>query len=960
MDTNPINLAFLEGLYEEYLIDPASVPGDWRKHFESLAPTEGGQPRFQTGTSLPTKRLFSPSSSGAGNGTTPISPRAAECISVHGEDLASLQHRVDLLIRNYRVRGHQIAHLDPLATSVPTIPELTPGFCGLTEQHMDIPFSTDYLAGGGQKTLREIIRSAQNTYCRQIGVQFMHIDDLEVRTWLFSRMESTENYLELSRENQLRTLTRLTDAVIFEEFIQKKFIGAKSFSLEGAETLIPLLDYAIETAGNQGVEEILIGMPHRGRLNVLANIMGKSPRQIFREFEDKDPELYLGRGDVKYHLGYHCDWYTAKNNKVHLSLAFNPSHLEFVNVVAQGRMRAKNDRDNDPRGDKGMTLLMHGDAAFAGEGIVQETLNLSDLEAFTTGGTLHVVVNNNIGFTTRPEQDRSTTYATDIARMLQVPIFHVNGEDPEAVAQVVNLALVFRHEFRKDVVIDMYCYRRLGHNEGDEPAFTQPVLYRTIRARKSVRDGYLENLLEMGGVTVEEADQIAHKRHLHLEEELSAARNGEEPDEREVPSGPDISKRPENILRDIWSRYKGGPEKDIPDVDTKLDREKLSALLESLATVPDNFHPHPKLVRLLKGRLEMAQGEKSLDWAAGEALAFASLADEGTRIRLTGQDSERGTFSHRHAVLHDFNSGEEYRPFQNIRERQGPVDIYNSALSEAGVLGFEYGYSGGFPDGLVIWEAQFGDFANVAQVIIDQFVATAEDKWRRPTGIVMLLPHGLEGTGPEHASARLERYLQMAAEDNMQIVNLTTPAQFFHGLRRQVLRPWRKPLIVMAPKSMLRNPQAVSALEDLSEGEFQRIIPDNDIPRKDNSRILLCTGKVYYDLVQERARQEINDIPIVRIEQLYPLDEALLEAALEGYAPGTPAYWVQEEPGNMGAWYFLHERLGDKLCGKFPFKGIHRKRSASPATGSGASHRLEQQRLIASALGIKAEHAGLF
>ena len=945
LDTNSLSLAFAEGLFEDYLRDPGLVPADWRTFFASLENGADLRNRFRVSPAFRPKGLFT--AGGAGGVANELPAQASR----------GLQHRVEMLVRNYRVRGHRMAAVDPLGQITKRLPELTPEYFGLTQEHMDMRFVAEFLAGGGTPALRDILQAARNTYCRSIGVQFMHIDNINVRTWLQSRMETTENRLQLSRKEQLRILTRLTDAVIFEEFIQKKYVGAKSFSLEGAETLIPLLDMAIEKAGNFGFDEILIGMPHRGRLNVLANIMGKHPRKIFREFDDAHPEWHLGRGDVRYHLGYHTDWLTTSGKRINLALAFNPSHLEFVNCVVLGRLRARNDRVNDPHGRRGMAILIHGDAAFAGEGIVQETLNLSRLEGYSTGGTLHVIVNNQIGFTTTSNQGRSTTYASDVAKMLQSPIFHVNGEDPEAVAQVVNLAMEFRHTYRRDVIIDMYCFRRRGHNEGDEPAFTQPLMYKDIKKRRGVREGYLKHLLKLGGVTKQEADIIAELRHVDLEQELYVARQNpdERPDTLPQQSGPDTAQRPTNILRGVWSNYAGGPEAGVPEVDTHVDQVKLASLLNRLSTLPVDFTPHPKLKRMFEGRLAMAKGEKDLDWSAGEALALASLAVEGVHVRLSGQDCERGTFSHRHSVLHDYKTGAVYRPFQHLAADQGTVDIFNSPLSEAGVLGFEYGYSVGTPDGLTIWEAQFGDFANVAQVIIDQFIAAAEDKWQRLTGLVMLLPHGLEGTGPEHASARLERYLQLAAEDNMQIVNLTTPAQFFHCLRRQSLRPWRKPLIVMSPKSMLRNPRAVSPITDLAEGAFQRVIPDTTVAPERVKRILLCSGKVYYDLVARREELEMDDIAVIRVEQLFPLREVHLAPVLEPYADGTPAVWVQEDPENQGAWRYMWAKFGSaQLLGRFPFSGVYRPASASPATGSASSHKMEQEILIRQALGLPA------
>lgn len=919
---NVANVQFVEALYAEYLRDPASVPEDWRAYFDSLI-AEGD---FLQASVEPTFGMHSDVERRSRQDIRGVlAPRDLE--------VAVFQERVDQLVRSYRVRGHMIARIDPLGAPRGPEPELELAFHGLSEEDLDRIVSTDTIPGAETQTLREVIERLQNTYCRSIGVEFMHIDEENVRQWLRERMESTENRINLSRKDQLRILTRLTDAVVFEQFIQRKFTGAKRFSLEGAESLIPLLDLAIEKAGEQGINEIVIAMAHRGRLNVLANIMGKHPQEIFREFEDVDAELYLGRGDVKYHLGYSSDWKTASGRRVHLSLCFNPSHLEFVNPVALGRTRAKQDLSGDTERTRSMCLLIHGDAAFPGEGIVQETLNLSELDAYRVGGTLHIIVNNQIGFTTGPHEARSSKYATDVAKMLQSPIFHVNGEDPEAVAQVVDLAMDFRRTFHRDVVIDMYGYRRWGHNEGDEPAFTQPLLYEQIAKRQGVREGYLRRLLKLGGITQDEADRIAVTRQNHLEKALSVARS-----EGFRPSF--------STLQGKWSGYKGGPDASVEEVETGVPVARLGELLRRMTELPAGFTVHRKLERFLAARREMAAGKRPLDWATAEALAFATLATEGHRVRLTGQDSERGTFSQRHAVLHDVKTGEQYRPLQHLAPDQAPVEIYNSPLSEAAVLGFEYGYSLDAPDALVAWEAQFGDFVNVAQVIIDQFISSAEEKWNRLSGLVMLLPHGFEGQGPEHSSARLERFLSLAAEDNMQVVNPTTPAQYFHLLRRQVLRPWRKPLIVMTPKSLLRHPRAVSSLDELSVGTFRRLLPDEGGAAPDAiQRILLCSGKLYYELVERREALKRRDVAILRLEQYYPFPLEQLRQALAPYPPHLPVVWVQEEPENMGAWPYLRFRFGVELCGR-PLLGICRPESASPATGSASSHKLEQQRLI--------------
>ncbi|MFM8735992.1 MAG: 2-oxoglutarate dehydrogenase E1 component [Pirellulales bacterium] len=952
------SLAFLEELFEQYQHDPASVPADWRAYFDGLAAAPPAVPTHAEGNGhaapvAAATKLVTPDGIATAHAVAmangelrlPAAP-AGEAMPLPlppvatgtaGEErVAFLQDRVDQLVRAYRVRGHLMAEIDPLGRPRPGLPELDPAFYHLTEEDMDRSFSTDTIEGPQSMSLRQIIKRLRNTYCRSIGVQFMHMDDLRVRQWLQVRMEGCENRIQLDRRQQLRIYRQMMTAAVFEEFIQKRFLGAKSFSLEGSESLIPLVEMAIERAAAQEIGDCVLAMAHRGRLNVLANVMGKSPQRIFREFADMDPELHVGRGDVKYHLGHSTDYKAANGRSVHLTLCFNPSHLEFVNPVAIGRMRARQDRAGDQARQSGLVILIHGDAAFAGEGIIQETLNLSELDAYRVGGTLHVIVNNQIGFTTGPRESRSCMYATDVAKMLQIPIFHVNGEDPEAVAQVVNLAMDFRREFQRDVVIDMYCFRRRGHNEADEPAFTQPALYRVIEKRPSVHESYLEKLLKLGEVTADEARQIAEQQQTKLAADLSAAKSEDYVHKDDVGG--------------MWAFYIGGREKDAAEVETGVRREVLENLLLRLVALPDGFQPHAKIKKLLENRVQMASGAQPLDWSAAEALALATLATQGLKVRISGQDSQRGTFSHRHAVIHDAVTDETWCPLEHLSPDQAPVEIYNSPLSEAGVLGFEYGYSLDCPDGLVAWEAQFGDFVNAAQVVIDQFIVSAEDKWNRLSGLVMLLPHGFEGQGPEHSSARLERFLSLCAKDNIQVAQPTTPAQLFHLLRRQVLRVWRKPLVVMTPKSLLRNPACVSSLDDLVKGSFQRVIPDaSGTPVRDIRRVLLCSGKVAYEL--EKRRQELGrrDVAIVRVEQLYPLPRQALEDAIGGCAPGTPVVWVQEEPENMGAWRFVRIHFGEKLFDRFPFSGVCRQSAASPATGSKKSHDLEQNELLTAA-----------
>jgi len=960
------SLAFLEELFERYQEDPASVPPDWKAYFDAWAAAGSSAPAAANGRPSPPARP--PSGNGAVSHPAPrmVTPdgiATGHAVAVANGDLrlpaapageakplplpvasgtageervAFLQDRVDQLVRAYRVRGHLMAEIDPLGRPRPGLPELDPQFYHLTEEDMDRSFSTDTIEGPQSMSLRQIIKRLRNTYCRSIGVQFMHMDDLRVRQWLQVRMEGSENRIQLDRRQQLRIYRQMTTAAVFEEFIQKRFLGAKSFSLEGSESLIPLLEMAIERAAGQEIHDVVMAMAHRGRLNVLANIMGKSPQRIFREFADMDPELHVGRGDVKYHLGHSTDYQAANGRSVHLTLCFNPSHLEFVNPVALGRMRARQDRTGDQARQQGMVIQVHGDAAFAGEGIIQETLNLSELDAYRVGGTLHVIVNNQIGFTTGPMEARSCTYATDVAKMLQIPIFHVNGEDPEAVAQVVSLAMDFRREFQRDVVVDMYCFRRRGHNEADEPAFTQPALYRVIERRPSAHESYLERLLKLGEITAEEAASIVEQQQAKFAADLTAAKSEDYVHKSDVGG--------------MWAFYIGGREREAADVQTGVRRDLLVDMLERLITLPEGFQPHAKIAKFLEGRRQMAAGTLPLDWSAAEALALGTLATQGLRVRLSGQDSQRGTFSHRHAVIHDAVTDETWCSLEHLAPDQAPVEIYNSPLSEAGVLGFEYGYSLDCPDGLVMWEAQFGDFVNAAQVVIDQFIVSAEDKWNRLSGLVMLLPHGFEGQGPEHSSARLERFLLQAAKDNIQVVQPTTPAQIFHCLRRQVLRVWRKPLVVMTPKSLLRHPGCVSSLEDLATGDFERVIADGSgVDPREVRRVLLCTGKVAYEL--EKRRQELGrrDVAIIRVEQLYPLPRTHLEAALAGYAAGTPVVWVQDEPENMGAWRFLRIHLGDKLFDRLPFAGVCRQSAASPATGSKKSHDLEQNELLSAA-----------
>jgi 2-oxoglutarate dehydrogenase E1 component len=811
----------------------------------------------------------------------------------------------------------------------------------LSDTDLDKPFPTVDLAGTPPiTTLREIVERLEETYCRAIGVEFTHIEDPTQRVWLQRRMESTRNRLELGRQQQLRILTKLSDAEIFEQFIHRSYeAGTKRFSLEGGEALIPLLDLLIERAAAEGVDEIVFGMAHRGRLNVLSNILEKSPREIFAHFEDNDPERYVGGGDVKYHLGYSTDRVTESGEKVHLTLTFNPSHLEFVNPVVEGRVRAKQDRIAAPdAARKVMPLLIHGDAAFIGQGIVAETLNMSGLDGYRTGGTIHVIVNNQVGFTTNPSDSRSTRYASDITRMLKVPVFHVNGEDPEAVAQVALLAIEWRQRFGMDVVIDMYCYRRYGHNEGDEPRYTQPRMYAVIDKKPTVRQMYIKRLVAMGQVSEQQAEEILLRRRQALATEL---------DEVKQKGFAPVT----YAMAGVWSSYRGGRDTDTPEVPTWVAADKLIELSKRTLEMPGDFKVHPKVLPILKARHDRLVKGEPFDWGTGEMLAYTTLLAEKTPVRISGQDVRRGTFSHRHAVVVDIETGEPYAPVSRVAEPPARFDIYNSPLSEAGVLGFEFGYALDAPETLVIWEAQFGDFLNGAQVIVDQFITSSEDKWHRLSGLVLFLPHGYEGQGPEHSSARMERFLQNSAEDNIQVCNLTTPAQLFHVLRRQVLRPWRKPLIIMTPKSLLRvattakGPRPVSTIEDLASGRFHRVLGDTTVDPSDVKKVLLCSGKVYYDLAIAREHRGLKDVAIVRLEQLFPLNNELTDA-LAHFKAGTKLVWVQEEPINYGAWYYINAVLPQVLGDHFPISVVGRPPSASPATGSKASHTLEQKRLL--------------
>ena len=929
---NPENLAFVEDLYYQWRTDPSSVDPTWRSYFESL--DVAGEPAVAPPATFK-RSIFSGATT-----MVPLRPKAAAA------SLAS--ERVHHLVEAYREHGHLSADLDPLGLIKRAGAQLALEDHGLSDADLETVFSTEDIAGPDRTTLSGLVGLLRETYCRHIGVELGHLHDIELRGWLQNRMESTRNRLALSYDERRRLLEKVTEAEVFEQFLAKKFVNAKRFSLEGAESLIPLVDRMVERAARANVSEIVIGMAHRGRLNVLANVMEKPASQIFAEFIDKEgtPDE-AGGGDVKYHLGYSIDRVFGADGdakRVHLSMTFNPSHLEWVNTVVQGRARAKQDRVGDTGRSRCLPLLIHGDAAFAGQGIIAEAFNMSELDGYRVGGTVHVVVNNQIGFTTSPRNGYSTTYCTDVARMLQIPIFHVNGEDPEAVAQVVDLAVDFRQRFHRDALIELWCYRKHGHNEADEPSYTQPQMYRAIAAKPSIRTSYVEAFAAVPGsdaqppITMTDADTFAGEKRDELEAELEIAGKLEKAPRPSTFSG-------------AWARVRGGAETKVPLVPTAVTPEILKMVGHVLSEVPLGFNLHPRL-KIVKDRAAMAAGEKPIDWGMGEALAFGTLLNLGIRVRLSGQDVRRGTFSHRHSVLFDHETGAEYTPLAHIRDKQGVFEVHDSPLSEAGVLGFEYGYSLDMPEGLTIWEAQFGDFVNAAQVIIDQFLCSSEAKWNRVSGLVLLLPHGMEGQGPEHSSARLERFLNMCVNDNMQVCNLTTPAQYFHVLRRQVLRPYRKPLVIMSPKSLLRHPAASSALSDFTDGGFQRIIPDQmSVDPSTVKRVLLCTGKVYYDLLAAREEKHYDDVAIIRIEQLYPMHKDELLDVLSVYPDGTPVVWVQEEARNMGAWAYMNRELPSLLAGIFPWSCVSRPLSASPAAGSMARHKREQARVISDAFG---------
>ncbi len=875
---------WIEEQYHRWQQDPDSIEPEWQRFFEG----------FDLGRSpLPSDQH-------------PDLPEAR------------LQSSVQSLIYRYRDIGHLLACTDPLSPCPLSHPLLDLAAFDLSAADLDRHFHIKrYLKETA--TLREILETMQATYCHSVGVEFMYIQEPEERQWLIDRMEPTMNRPQPGREQQLRIISRLQQGSLFEEFLDRRFVGQKRFSLEGGESLLVALDAIIGAGTEAGLTGAIIGMSHRGRLNVLANILGKPLSAIFAEFEDNQPGSISGEGDVKYHKGYSADI-----AGIHLSLAFNPSHLEAVDPVIEGKCRAHQEALGSDGRKRILPLLVHGDAAFAGQGMVAETLNLSQLEGYSTGGTVHIVLNNQIGFTTVPEDSRSTRYATDVARMLMVPIFHVHGDAPEAVDMVSRLALQYRQAFEKDVVIEIICYRRHGHNEGDEPAFTQPLMYEQIRNRKQLHLLYAETLASQG-VSGNSILKMADAYREALERAAAAQSPPPEPEQ-------------------AGNTDKAGSASLPPE--TVAPETLLKELISSMSLFPEGFAPHPKLVQLYRKRVDAAISGNGIDWGCAEALAFATLLSEGVSVRLSGQDSRRGTFNHRHAVLHDLNSPATYTPLAALTSGNARFMIYDSMLSENAVLGFEYGYSITTLENLTIWEAQFGDFANGAQVIIDQFIAGGESKWGRVSGIVMLLPHGYEGNGAEHSSGRIERFLSLCAEENLQVATPSTPAQMFHLLRRQMKQPFRKPLIIFTPKSLLRNPVCVSELVDLSSGRFDPVIPDSTRETA-ISRVILCSGKIFFELLAEREKNGRSDVAIIRIEQLYPFRGDLLKEALKGYPAESSIIWVQEEPENMGAWPFLRTQLADVLGAEPAFTG--RPASAAPANGSHRIHAEEQKKIIEAA-----------
>jgi 2-oxoglutarate dehydrogenase E1 component len=926
------NAAYLEALYEQYLADPGSVSENWRTFFATLPAVNAQAVEARHSAVRETMRRLTRWSVAA----PPVSAAPAPSLEHEHKQVRVLQ-----LINAYRFRAHQVADIDPLGLrAIPQLPELELAHHGLSESDLETRFDTGSLAIDGGASLRTILDQLRAIYCGSVGSEYMHITETGEKRWIQQRLERSGGRPQFSDTERLRILQRLTAAEGLERYLHTRYVGQKRFSLEGGDCLIPLLDELIQRGGSYGVNEMVIGMAHRGRLNVLVNIFGKTPAELFEEFEGKARQSVNGSGDVKYHQGFSSDLRTSKG-LVHVNLAFNPSHLEIVDPVVEGSARARQQRSGDDAGNQVVPILIHGDAAFAGQGVVMETFNMSQSRGFSTKGTVHVVVNNQIGFTTSHHRDaRSTQYCTDIAKMVDAPIFHVNGDDPEAVIQVTQLSLDYRMHFHKDVVIDLVCYRRHGHSEADEPTATQPLMYQAIANRPTTRAMYAEKLAAARVCDEEQPHRYMEEYRARLDAGVSVV-------EELVP------KEQANYRYAVdWAPYLA--QACTAFLDTAIPLERIRQLWERLGHLPDGFELNPSVAKVMDNRRKMAAGALPIDWGFAETMAYASLVAEGHGVRLSGQDSGRGTFFHRHAVLHCQRDGSLYVPLRNVADDQGNFLVINSLLSEEAVLAFEYGYSTTDPRTLVIWEAQFGDFANNAQVVIDQFISAGEQKWNRLSGLVMFLPHGMEGQGPEHSSARLERYLQLCAQHNIQVCVPTTPAQVFHLLRRQQLLECRKPLIVMTPKSLLRHRLAVSSLEDLTQGEFQPVIPEFDaLDASKVTRVVMCSGKVYYDLLEKRRKESMEHVAIIRIERLYPFPKAQLRGLLAGYPNAREFVWCQEEPKNQGAWFSSQHHMRAALPDPQLLHYTGRRFSAAPAPGYAWLHLQQQHALVDEALGLE-------
>lgn len=929
------NAPYVEELYESYLDNPGSVPDKWRAYFDQLQilPATDGSEKTSDVAHAPIIESFAQRAK-----ANAFLPRVAE----RDLSIARKQIHVQSIIAAYRFLGARWADLDPLKRQErPAIPELEPGFYDLTEADLDTTFRADNLYfGQEQMTLREIIKGLRDTYCGTLGAEFMYISDPAEKRWFQQRLESIRSTPHFAPEKKKRILSKVTAAEGLERYLHTKYVGQKRFSLEGGESFIASMDEIIQRSGEQGVQEIVIGMAHRGRLNVLVNTLGKIPKDLFSEFEGHHGDD-LPAGDVKYHQGFSSDISTP-GGPVHLSLAFNPSHLEIVNPVVEGSVRARQDRRGDDKGHQVLPVLVHGDAAFAGQGVVMETLNLAMTRGYGTGGTIHIVINNQIGFTTSdPRDTRSTSYCSDVVKMIEAPVLHVNGDDPEAVVLATQIATDYRMEFGKDVVVDIVCFRKLGHNEQDTPSLTQPLMYKVIATHPGTRKLYADRLETVGVIRIGEGDEMVKAYRA----DMDAGTNQ---------SSPVISNYKGKFAVD-WSGFL--KKKWTDDADTSVPAAELKRLAERITTLPPNFKAHSLVEKVLADRRAMGRGEMNLDWGMGEHLAYASLVASGYAVRITGQDAGRGTFTHRHAVLHDQNREKwdagTYIPLQNVAAGQAPFTVIDSVLSEEAVLGFEYGYSTAEPNSLVIWEAQFGDFVNGAQVVIDQFISSGEVKWGRQSGLVMLLPHGYEGQGPEHSSARPERFLQLCADTNMQVVQPTSGAQIFHALRRQMIRPFRKPLVVLSPKSLLRNKDAASPLEQFTKGGFQTVIGEVDktIEAKKVTRVLACSGKIYYELVNARRDRKAGHVAIIRVEQLYPFPHKAFAAELKKFPNAAELLWVQDEPQNQGYWFQVQHNLLENMMPGQKLAYAGRPASASPAVGYLEKHAAQLKDLLNAAFG---------